>query len=106
MVRYTLLRLLIFFGCLLFFWLVGLRRPDQQVYLLIASALASVGLSYVLLRREREQFSAKIAERVERRTQARQSATVSDEDAEDAEDANDVEDVGDAKLDERRRDKP
>ncbi len=85
MVRYTLLRLLIFFGCLVFFWLVGLRRPDQQVYLLIASALASVVLSYFVLRREREQFSAKIAERIERRSQVRRSATGVDEEAEDAE---------------------
>jgi len=85
MVRYTLLRLLIFFGCLVFFWLVGLRRPDQQVYLLIASALASVVLSYFVLRREREQFSARIAERIERRSQLRHSATGVDEEAEDAE---------------------
>ncbi len=85
MVRYTLLRLLIFFGCLVFFWLVGLRRPDQQVYLLLASALVSVVLSYFVLRREREQFSARIAERIERRSQVRRSATGVDEEAEDAE---------------------
>jgi hypothetical protein len=85
MVRYTLLRLLIFFGCLILFWLVGLRRPDQQVYLLLASALSSVALSYFLLRREREQFSEKIAARIERRSQVRRSATDVDEEAEDAE---------------------
>jgi len=85
MVRYTLLRLLIFFGCLILFWLVGLRRPDQQVYLLLASALSSVALSYFLLRREREQFSEKIAARIERLSQVRRSATDVDEVAEDAE---------------------
>ena len=36
MLRYTVLRLLIFFGCLIFFWLVGLR--NNEILLLAASA--------------------------------------------------------------------
>lgn len=87
MLRYTVLRLLIFFGCLLLLWLVGLRGPDQQVWLLLGSAGASVVLSYFLLRRPREEFAAKLAERIERRFEARRRTTGSDEEAEDAEDA-------------------
>jgi mannitol-specific phosphotransferase system IIBC component len=89
--RYTLYRLLIFFGCLLFFWLVGLR--NDQVLLLLVSAVVSVVLSFFLLRSQREQFSAQIADRMEKRqaakAQAREAADVvdpdSDEAAEDAE---------------------
>jgi uncharacterized membrane protein len=89
--RYTLYRLLIFFGCLLFFWLVGLR--NDQVLLLLVSAVVSVVLSFFLLRSQREQFSAQIADRMEQRqaakAQAREGADVvdrdSDEAAEDAE---------------------
>ena len=91
MLRYTLYRLLIFFGCLLFFWLVGLR--NDQVLLLLVSAVVSVVLSFFLLRSQREQFSAQIADRMEKRqaakAQARDAADVvapdSDEAVEDAE---------------------
>ena len=71
--RYTVLRLLIFFGCLLAFWLLGLRRPDQQLMLLVLAALSSVVLSYFLLRRERNDFSQRIADRVDQRATARTS---------------------------------
>ncbi len=85
MVRYTLLRLMIFFACLLAFWLLGLRSQEQQVFLLLASALTSIVLSYFFLRRERDQFSERIAARIERRNAARQAAVGLDEEAEDAE---------------------
>ena len=85
MVRYTLLRLMIFFACLLAFWLLGLRNQDQQVFLLLASALTSIVVSYFFLRRERDQFSERIAARIERRNAARQAAVGLDEEAEDAE---------------------
>ena len=85
MVRYTLLRLMVFLGCLLFFWLVGLRRPDQQVFLLLASAGASVVLSYFLLRRERNALAQRLESRVRQRTAARRPTPGVDEEAEDAE---------------------
>ena len=47
-VRYSILRLLIFFGVLLALWLVGIR--DNPVLLLAFSAIISAVLSYVLLR--------------------------------------------------------
>jgi mannitol-specific phosphotransferase system IIBC component len=80
--RYTVLRLLIFFGCLIAFWLLGLR--EDQVLLLLVSAAVSLVLSYFLLRRQREEFAVRIAARVEQRQQARRQA-MSDEQAEDSE---------------------
>ena len=65
MLRYTVFRLLIFFGCLLFFWLVGLR--NDQILLLLVSAAASVLLSFFLLRSQRDRFSEQIADRMEKR---------------------------------------
>ena len=87
MLRYTVLRLLIFFGCLAFFWLVGLR--NNEVLLLAVSALVSVALSYFLLRAQRDRFSEQIADRLERRQARRQavSTTASDDSDEAAEDA-------------------
>jgi NhaP-type Na+/H+ or K+/H+ antiporter len=84
--RYTLLRLLVFFGSLLFFWLVGLRSPDQQPLLLGLSALTSLALSFFLLRRERDALSDRISERLDRRLEARRTARAVDEDAEDSAD--------------------
>ena len=90
MLRYTVLRLLIFFGCLIFFWLVGLR--NNEILLLAVSAVVSVALSYFLLRSQRNRFSEQIADRIERRqAAARQRAAGTagtdgtDEAAEDAE---------------------
>jgi hypothetical protein len=88
MLRYTVLRLLIFFGCLLFFWLVGLR--NDQILLLLVSAATSVLLSFFLLRSQRDRFSAQIADRLEKRQEAKRQALEagdpdSDEAAEDAE---------------------
>ena len=88
MLRYTVLRLLIFFGCLAFFWLVGLR--NNEILLLAVSAVVSVALSYFLLRSQRDRFSEQIADRLERRQARRQAAWTagaddSDEAAEDAE---------------------
>ena len=88
MLRYTVLRLLIFFGCLLFFWLVGLRT--DQILLLLVSAATSVLLSFFLLRSQRDRFSAQIADRLEKRQEAKRQALEAraldtDEAAEDAE---------------------
>ena len=90
MLRYTVLRLLIFFGCLAFFWLVGLR--NNEILLLAVSAAVSLALSYFLLRSQRDRFSEQIADRLEWRQARRQAAWAaaaesdqSDEAVEDAE---------------------
>ena len=92
MIRYTLLRALIFFVCLIVFYLLGLRGEEYLVPLVLAAALSSMVISYFLLRPMRERFSEQIAQKVEERTaakrerHARESGREStDEAAEDAE---------------------
>jgi hypothetical protein len=84
-VRYSLLRLLIFFGFLVLFWLVGLR--NNPVLLLAAAALASAALSYIVLRGMRDEITANLIDRHEARARAKDEgpAEGSDEAAEDAE---------------------
>ena len=87
MLRYSVLRMLIFFGVLCLLWLLGLRDRDEQVPLVVLSALISMVLSYFVLARFREESSRQIAAAVQRRAEARQArAGQSDEAAEDAED--------------------
>ena len=82
MARYSLLRLLIFFGFVLLFWLIGLR--DNPVLLHAASAIASAALSYVLLRGMCDEMTAKLVERHEARlaAKAQEGGDEADEDAE------------------------
>ncbi len=86
--RYTVLRLMIFLGCLLVGWLLGLRDESEYVLLVVLAALASMAISYVALRRFREAYSSQLAETIERRSAAkaeRAGHPVGDEQAEDAE---------------------
>jgi hypothetical protein len=87
MLRYSLLRLLIFFGVLALLWLLGLRDREEQLILVVAAALLSMVISYFVLRRFREDYSREIAEKLERRAEAKQRkrAAQNDEAAEDAE---------------------
>ena len=86
MVRYGLLRVLIFFGFVFLFWLIGLR--DNPILLIGASAVASAAASYILLRGMRDEITGRLMERHEARLEAKQAGIVdrdSDEAAEDAE---------------------
>lgn len=83
MLKYTIWRLGIFFGCLLMGWLLGLR--NDPALLLLVSAVVSVLLSFFLLRRQRDEFSDRIAAKLEERQRARQLAA----EAADASDAPD-----------------
>jgi C4-dicarboxylate-specific signal transduction histidine kinase len=87
MARYTVLRLMIFFGLLCALWLLGLRDVSQRWWLLGLSAFGSVVVSYFVLQAPRAQFSASIARRIDQRARgAHQTATErTDEIAEDAE---------------------
>jgi hypothetical protein len=91
MLRYSVLRILVFFGVLCLLWLLGLRDRNEQIPLLVLSALISMVLSYFLLARFREESTQRVAAVVERRAAARQARAAdparSDEAAEDAEDA-------------------
>ena len=85
-VRYSILRLLIFFGVLLALWLVGIR--NNPVLLIALSAIISAVVSYALLRGMRDEITAKLMDRHEAKLQAKQSGRrlpSEDELAEDAE---------------------
>ncbi len=86
MARYSVLRMMIFFGFVCALWLLGLRDESQRWWLLGGSALGSMVVSFFVLRGPREQFSATIARRVDERAQRAKLAGV-DEIAEDSEDA-------------------
>jgi len=87
MLRYSVLRLLIFFGVLSLLWLVGIR---DQWMLLVLAALISMVLSFFVLARFREESTAELARRIERRAAAKQANAPGvngvDEAAEDAQD--------------------
>ncbi|MBE3073507.1 MAG: DUF4229 domain-containing protein [Actinobacteria bacterium] len=67
MARYSVLRIMIFFGFICALWLLGLRDPSQRWWLLGISALGSAVVSYFVLQGPRAQLSAKIAQRVDER---------------------------------------
>ena len=82
MARYTVLRLMIFFGLLCALWLLGLRDVGQRWWLLGLSALGSTVVSYFVLQGPRAEFSAKISHRVdEHARRVDQSTEDEDEDA-------------------------
>ena len=81
MARYTVLRLLLFFGFLCLGYLLGLR----EIWLVVVAALGSMVVSYFALAGPREEFSRKLAARAEQR-QARAAQRISDEAVEDEED--------------------
>lgn len=72
-VRYSMLRLLIFFGFVLLFWLIGLRDPSDtgRLVLVGSAAIASAAVSYVLLRGMRDDMTAKLVTRHEARLKAK-----------------------------------
>jgi hypothetical protein len=63
MARYSVLRLMMFFGFLCALWLLGLRGA----WLLGISALGSMVVSFFVLQGPRAAFSASIARRVDER---------------------------------------
>ncbi|GAA4119352.1 hypothetical protein GCM10022415_19290 [Knoellia locipacati] len=86
MVRYLILRTLIFVGCLAATWLLGMRDREEQLLAVVIAAVASLVISAFVLKPFRQQASAALAERVDRRVERRREHTTGvDEDAEDAE---------------------
>lgn len=87
MARYTVLRLMMFFGFLSALWLLGLRDVSQRWWLLGLSALGSMVVSYFVLAGPRAQFSARVARHVDERARRAEQAHAAraDESAEDAE---------------------
>ena len=88
MLRYTVLRVLVFAASLALLWLLGLRGEDELILLVVGAALLSAVVSFFALRRFREDTSAQIAERLEHRAEARRAEgprVGGDEEVEDAE---------------------
>ena len=87
MARYTVLRLLVFFGCLTLLWLLGLRSREDEVFLVGGAAVLSLAISYVVLRPFREQASTQLSRRIDARRAKAAARQESDADAasEDAE---------------------
>ena len=84
--RYTVLRVMVFLGCLILLWLLGLRDRDDTLLLVVGAALLSMLVSFFALKRFRDDYSREVAVAVERRTAAkREQGVASDEDAEDLE---------------------
>ncbi|MEW2066891.1 DUF4229 domain-containing protein [Streptomyces sp. NPDC007346] len=87
MIRYTALRLLIFVGC---FFVAGVAvhfglvpaglGGSNMVWVVLLGLLLSAPLSYVLLRKQRDEMSAQIVSTVDR-TKARLDANRTREDA-------------------------
>lgn len=84
MVRYTLLRLMIFFGCLALLWLVGLREPTELPWLVVGAALSSMIISAIVLRPFRAEMIQQIQDRQAAKEAARAARTDTDEAVEDA----------------------
>jgi len=64
--RYTLLRTMLLFGCMLALYLVGVRDP---LMLLALTAVTSIVLSYFVLKAPREAMARTVAENAARRLQ-------------------------------------
>ncbi|MET9953598.1 DUF4229 domain-containing protein [Streptomyces sp. NPDC006339] len=87
MLRYSLLRLGIFAGCFLALWglvYIGVLPrglgDSNLLWVLLLSVVVSAPLSFVLLRRQRDELSERIVERVDR-AKGRLEANRSAEDA-------------------------
>ncbi|WP_068266000.1 DUF4229 domain-containing protein [Janibacter limosus] len=84
MVRYTLLRTMIFFGCLALLWLVGLREPNELPWLVVGAALASMIISALVLKPFRAEMIQQIQDRQAAKAESRSARTDTDEAVEDA----------------------
>jgi hypothetical protein len=83
--RYSVLRVLLFLGCLLVFSLVREATGMPLVATVVLAAATSLALSLVVLKGPREEMAARMAERINNRLPA-EPAPDSDEAIEDAAD--------------------
>jgi hypothetical protein len=81
LVKYSVLRLALFVGSLIVLWAVGVR---QSIMMLVLAAIMSLALSYVLLRKQRDELARALAEHTQARLSRRSPIGQSDADAEDA----------------------
>ena len=83
MIRYTLLRFLIFFGCLALFWLLGLRDTNELPWLAVLAAITSMVISAFVLKPFRAEMIQQIEERRAAKADKRAARTDTDEAVED-----------------------
>lgn len=83
MIRYTLLRFMIFFGCLALFWLLGLRETNELPWLAVAAAISSMVISAVVLKPFRADMVRQLEERQAAKAEARAARSDTDEAVED-----------------------
>ena len=83
MLRYTLLRLMIFLGCLAIFWLIGLRGPAELPWLVVIAAISSMVISAIVLKPFRAEMVHQIQERQAAKAERKAARTDSDEAVED-----------------------
>ena len=77
---------MLFFGCLLIFWLVGQPLHLPSIAIAVLAAVSSLALSLVVLRGPREAMSTRLSERVAAKMPVTEPAPDSDEALEDAAD--------------------
>lgn len=76
MLKYTLVRTLIFAACVGVLWLLGLREREQLFLLFVIAALASMVISIFALKGMRREYSAALAQKIDRRRAARHQGDV------------------------------
>ncbi|HIZ97761.1 MAG TPA: DUF4229 domain-containing protein [Candidatus Janibacter merdipullorum] len=83
MIRYSLLRFMIFFGCLALFWLLGLRSTNELPWLAVIAAISSMVISAIVLKPFRAQMIHDLEDRRAAKAERRAARTDSDEAVED-----------------------
>jgi biopolymer transport protein ExbB/TolQ len=81
LIKYSVMRLAIFVVSLVVLWAVGVR---QSLLMLVLAALVSLALSYLLLRKPREELAQALADRTRDRLERHATVGQSDADEEDA----------------------
>jgi hypothetical protein len=81
LIKYSVLRLALFVGSLVLLWAVGVRK---SILMLVLAALISLALSYLLLRKQRDELSLALAEWTGARLARRGAIGQADADEEDA----------------------
>lgn len=79
LVRYTMMRILLFAGCTALFLLLGL----DAIWAAVAGALVSMVVAFFLLRPDRERLAAGLEQRVEERIARRDAQIEAERTAED-----------------------
>jgi Flp pilus assembly protein TadB len=65
--RYSVLRLLLFFGALMVFFLVKFATGIPTAAVVVLAAITSLALSLVVLKGPREEMAARMAQRIDNR---------------------------------------